>query len=119
MIKIDRTTFEDMLLEMRGIQLDSNYKLIKTNLEKPRVEATYKYKDIDRDEHIEVKFCIPKFYIGDSDPIVDIKTLDNICRGLSLHENYYVDAVNIGREKKRVEYFNFADRTSIKVTTRR
>ncbi|WP_195251055.1 hypothetical protein [Romboutsia sp. 1001713B170207_170306_H8] len=118
MIKTDAIEVIDSAF--RGIIADDKYKLVKANLNKGRyVEATYKYKNKYIDREIELNFLIPRFYIGDNDPIADIGTLSSVCRGLKLHDNYYMDNLRISKEKIDVEFYNKLDFTRISVRTLR
>jgi hypothetical protein len=110
------TSIED---NFRGLALHNEFKLIKTNFDKRRVEATYKHKDRDMCVEMEIKFFIPRFHLGYEDPIEEIGTLSDICRSLTIHENYEMQALNVGKEKISAEFFNIQDSTSIKVTTLR
>lgn len=104
----------------RGTRAGKEYKLIKANLDKPRtVEATYKYKSRELNKDIELTFSIPRFFINNENPIVDIGTLSDICRGLELNDNYVMECLNISSEKVKVEFFNRFDYTGIKITTPR
>ncbi|MGX4598939.1 hypothetical protein [Faecalimicrobium sp. JNUCC 81] len=103
-----------------GIKAHSKFKLIKADLDKSRyVEATYRYKNKEENKDIELTFSVPRFYISNEDPIVDIGTLSTICRNLSLHDNYYMNCLNISNEKIKAEFFNRFDNTTIKVKTSR
>lgn len=118
-MKIENDLLMSIENSFRGMKLSKGFKLVKTNFEKKRVEATYKYKDRLTCKDIQIKFFIPRFYVGSEDPIEEIGTLSSICRSLSIHENYYMYALNVGREKISAEFFNISDSTSIKVTTLR
>lgn len=118
-MKIEKVLLNSIEESFRNLQLHDGFKLTKTNFDKRRVEATYKYKEKSMCIEMEMKFYIPKFYLGHNDPIEEINTLSRICRGLIIHESYQMYGLHIGREKASAEFFNPADSTSIKVTTLR
>lgn len=118
-MKIENVLLISIENSFRGMQLHNEFKLIKTNFDKRRVEATYKHKDTDMCVEMEMQFFIPRFHIGHEDPIEEVVTLSNICRGLSINENYQMYGLNITRETIKAEFFNPADSTSIKVKTLR
>lgn len=118
-MKIEKDLLTSIENSFRGMLLHSGFKLIKTNFDKRRVEATYKHKDKDMGVEMEMQFFIPRFHLGQEDPIQEVATLSNICRGLSINENYEMFGLSITRETVKVEFFNPVDSTSIKVKTLR
>lgn len=118
-MKIEKDLLTSIENSFRGMKLHSGFKLIKTNFDKRRVEATYKHKDKEMCVEMEMQFFIPRFYLGQEDPIQEVVTLTNICRGLFVNENYEMYGLNITRETIKAEFFNPNDSTSIKVKTLR
>ena len=118
-MKIEKELLTSIENSFRGLKLHNGFKLIKTNFDKRRVEATYKHKDIDMCVEMEMKFFVPRFHVGHDDPIEEVVTLANICRGLSIHDSYQMYGLNVTRETISAEFFNPEDSTSIKIKTLR
>lgn len=104
--------------ELRCIQLNDRFKFVKAQLDKTRPEATFRFKDKDFEEDIEIKYSIPQKYFGEN-PIEDIETMINICKNINLHSKYKMQTINISTLKVKAEYYNKEDGTSIRVSTLR
>ena len=110
--------FEMVDDELRCIQLDNRFKFIKAQLDKPRPEATFMYKDNDSEVDMEIKYSVPKKFFG-AGVVKDIETLMNICKSIHINANYKMQNINIGTRKVKGEYYNKQDGTSITISTLR
>lgn len=104
--------------ELRCIHLNDRFKFVKAQLDKIRPEATFRLKDKDFEEEIEIRYSIPRKFFGEG-PIEDIETMINICKNINLHSKYRMQTINISTLKVRAEYYNKEDGTSIRISTLR
>lgn len=118
-MKIEQKLLTSIEDKFRGLGLHDEFKLIKTNFDKRRVEATYKHVDRDMGVNMEMKFFVPKHYVSVHCPVEDIGTLAKICRGLRVHDLYEMHKMNITTETISAEFYNYDDGTSIKIKTLR